>query len=114
MITDHQRLALIQESIESIEKQASQGKNAFEEEDEIQATIFENLREIAVASSSFTPKIKERYPDIDWAKISGMHSFLEVQRSGIDPEIIWLSVEQDIPAIKDEIRTIIQSVETMP
>jgi uncharacterized protein with HEPN domain len=113
MKTDHQRLMLIRDAIEEIERHAAKGKSDFESDEGMQAELFKNLQDIAEASSEFSDRTRARHEDVDWSRIESMQSYLNYKDIGIDPEILWLSIEQEIPALKQQVRAIFSKVETL-
>lgn len=112
MKNDTQRLIAIRDAVHDIGRCTAAGKQEFESDEGLQRRVFECLQIIARASKSFSAKMKSRHPKIDWDKIAGMEAFLSYRDAGADPEIIWLSVEHDIPALMEEIRNLYDSFET--
>ena len=41
--------------------------------------------------------------DIDWERIHSMQAYLSYRDLGLDPEMLWLSIEQEIPLLKEQI-----------
>jgi uncharacterized protein with HEPN domain len=112
MSSDHQRLILIRDAIDEIERHAAKGKLVFEEDSAVQSELFKSLQEIAEASSTFSDRTRGQHNDVDWTRIESMQSYLNYKDIGIDPEILWLSIEQEIPALKQQVNAIFAKVET--
>lgn len=79
-----ERLLDIREAIQRIEKYASQGRAAFDENELIQNWILRHLQIIGEAVRSLPDDFKKRYPDVPWAKILGMSNILVHNYFGID------------------------------
>jgi uncharacterized protein with HEPN domain len=113
MATDHQRLLDIRDTIDQIEKKAARGKMDFEADLALQSQLFDDVQQIAEATRmAFSNHTQQLYSEVDWSRIESMQSYLEYREVGIDPEILWLSIEQEIPALKQQISIILEKVET--
>jgi len=65
----------------------------------INATIrsFEVLGE---AGKKIAKQTREQYPDIPWRQITGMRDKLIHEYFGVDLEIVWETIKQDLPKLK--------------
>jgi len=97
MRDDRQRLQDILEAIELIEKYASKGRAAFEQDELIQIWFLRHLQIIGEASRALSDNIRESYPEIPWAKIIGMRHILVHNYFEIDLPIVWNTVELELP-----------------
>lgn len=113
MKNDLQRVLRIRDAIAEVEKDAALGKGVFEDDPAVYQRICRNLETIAQMTKEFSHKIQSRFPEIDWSRIVAMETFSECSDSKFDSEIVWLSVEQDIPVVKEEMRAIFASLETL-
>jgi uncharacterized protein with HEPN domain len=64
-----------------------------EDEKTVDAVI-RNIEVIGEASSHLPDEVLQRYKDIPWRLMKGIEYF------GVDLEIIWKTVKEDLPAIK--------------
>ena len=53
-----------------------------------------------------------RYPDIQWRQIIGMRNILSHEYLSIDPELIFDIVKTELPPLSDEIKRIINDIES--
>jgi uncharacterized protein with HEPN domain len=109
---DRQRLLDIQEAIEQIEKYTVQGPSSFKQDELIQTWVIYHLQIIGEACRAISQPLKDQYPDVPWTKIIGMRNILVHTYFGIDEVIVWTVVEQDLPALKDNIAMILQQLGT--
>jgi uncharacterized protein with HEPN domain len=110
MREDRERLLDIQEAIERIEKYAARGQEAFEQDELIQTWIVHHLQIIGEASRAITSALRDQYPAVPWTKIVGMRNILVHDYFGIDTEVVWSVVENDLEPLKKNIVTILQNL----
>jgi uncharacterized protein with HEPN domain len=110
MRDDRQRLLGVQEAIEQIEKYTDQGRDAFDQNELIQTWVIHYLQIIGEACRAISQPFKDQYPEISWNNIIGMRNILVHLYFGIDEEIVWSVVERDLPALKRQIKTILQQL----
>ena len=108
MKNDRERILDMQEAILRVEKYATRGKRAFENDELIQNWIIHHLQIIGEAAARVTQEFREQYPDIPWTQIVGMRNILVHNYFGVDTEIVWSVVEKDIPELKEHIEQILQ------
>lgn len=110
MRSDKERLIDVLEATERIEKYSRQGKLLFDDEELIQNWILHHLQIIGEALSKISPNTKDENPEIPWKKIKGMRTILVHDYFGIDNEIVWNVIENELPNLKIEIRSLIKKI----
>jgi uncharacterized protein with HEPN domain len=105
----NERLLDILEAIENIEKYASLGHEAFEHDELIQTWIVHHLQIIGEAASALPDFFREKYPEVPWSKIIGMRNILVHNYFGIDVDVVWAVVVNDIPDLKQKIKNAIRN-----
>jgi len=76
--------------------------------DDLKKAFVRSLEVIGEASKKIPAVIRERYPQISWRDIAGMRDKLIHEYFGIDYEVIWKTVKEEIPALKGVIEKIIE------
>lgn len=66
-----------------------------------------SLEIIGEAAKNIHPHLKAKYPSADWRRMAGMRDKIIHNYFGVDYEIIWQTVEKDIPELQQWISTII-------
>lgn len=112
MRDDRERLLDIQEAIERIEKYATQGRQAFEQDELIQTWIVHHLQIIGEAAHAITATLREQYPAVPWTNIIGMRNILVHDYFGIDTDIVWAVVEDDLELLKTNIANMLQELDS--
>ena len=78
------------------------------DDDLIIDAVVRNLEIIGEAVKNIPSHIKEKYPDIEWKKISGLRDILAHEYFGIDLEILWDIVKNKLPELKAEITRLLK------
>ncbi len=94
----------IKESIEKIENYA--GNLSFEEFIKDAKTIdaiVRNLTIIGEAAKNIPDEIKSENPDIAWNEAIGMRNKVTHEYFGVDEDILWETIKEDLPAFKKQI-----------
>ena len=81
-------------------------KKEFAKNELIQDAIIRNFEVIGEASKKISPDFKKVYYDIPWKEISGMRDKLIHDYLGIDIEVIWKTIEHDLPILQKELKKI--------
>jgi len=66
-------------------------------------TIYAVIRAVEVigeAAKKITEPIRSKYPDIPWRDMAGMRDKLIHAYFGVDLEVLWKTIQQDLPALK--------------
>jgi uncharacterized protein with HEPN domain len=66
---------------------------------------------IGEASKNIPKDIKELYPSIEWKSMARMRDRLIHHYFGIDYELVWSIVCENIPILKDQLKKILQDSE---
>jgi uncharacterized protein with HEPN domain len=73
--------------------------------------ILMNLRTIGEAVKRFPAEITSRYDEIPWRRIAGLRDFIAHAYFALDLDIIWDTVQTDVPELHEGIRTILHQEE---
>jgi uncharacterized protein with HEPN domain len=80
---------------------------AFSADEKTLDAIVRNLEILGEAARQVPDSIRQAYPTVDWAKISGLREVLIHQYFGIDVVIIWDIVQNKIPDLQRRISEIL-------
>ena len=110
MRDDRERLLDLREAIERIDKYAAARRSALEHDELIQTWVIYHLQIIGEAARALSPELRDRYSDVPWAQIIGMRNILAHRYFGIDVDIVWSAVENDLPQLKSKIDLILSEL----
>jgi len=71
-----------------------------------QDAVIRNLEIIGEAAKNVTDEFKEKYSNIAWYEIGRLRDKLIHHYSGINFDVVWSIVQNDIPKLKNDIATI--------
>lgn len=100
MKDDKLYLIHIRECIERIESYVSDGERAFMESRLIQDGVLRNLQTLAESTQRLSDEIKGEYSEIDWRRITGFRNILVHDYLGLDVQLIWAIVRNELPSLK--------------
>jgi len=101
---DERRLSDIIDAIEQIDRYAARGKDAFDTEELVQVWMLHHLEIIGEALWSMSDEFRATYKDRwDWAGWIGLRIVIAHQYFHVQPQIIWQTVERDVPILKEAV-----------
>ena len=109
MRDDRERLLDILEAIERIEKYTARGRSAFDEDELIQTWVLHHLQIIGEAVRALSPETTSRTEEIEWSRMVGMRNILVHNYFGIDTEVVWAVIENDLQALKSKIQDFLRA-----
>ena len=114
MRDDAERLQDILEAIAQIEKYAARGPEAFERDELIQVWMVHHLQIIGEAVRSLSETLRQSHPEVPWAQIGAMRNILVHEYFDVDLEEVWVTVERDLPGLKDTVQHILGQLASDP
>lgn len=110
-IGDKFRLHHILDSIREIESYVAEADlNSFLENSMMRFACVKQLEIIGEASGQITSETKAKFQDVEWNKMRGMRNVLVHEYFGIDSQIVWEIILEDLPILKVQIEKIIASI----
>jgi len=81
-------------------------KEQFYDSQLVQDAVVRNLQVMAESSQRLSDEIKGDFPNIPWNDISGFRNILVHDYLGIDLNVIWSVVEQELPNLEKALNEI--------
>jgi len=92
------------ECIERIYQYTQLDRGVFYSSSLVQDAVVRNLQTMAESSQRLSPEEKSKHPDIPWREIAGFRNILVHDYLGLDLDVVWSVVEQDIPKLRDALK----------
>ena len=81
----------------------------FEQDAKTAFAVIRALEVMGEAAKQIPPEVKERHQDVPWREIAGMRDKLIHHYFGIDLEVVWKTVTEDLPLLAPLIEHVIES-----
>lgn len=99
----------ILESIALIEKYTDKlSKEDFLKSQSVQDAVIRRLEIIGEATKNINSVFKKDHSEIPWKKIAGMRDVLIHEYFGVDLELTWKTVKEDLPYLKQRLSQIVK------
>ena len=100
------------ESLEKIEEYTRGiDFNAFTQDRKTIDAVIRNFEILGEATKQIPETIKSKYSEVPWKEMAGMRDKLVHAYFGIDTAVIWETITNRLPGLKDQIQKIIEDLE---
>ena len=93
-----------------IEAEQPKGKKAFGASPLIQVWMVHHLMIIGEAVRAIDPALRQKHPAVPWRQIAGMRNILVHDYFRINHEIVWETLEKQLPAFKQQVEDILRQL----
>lgn len=109
-IGDSQRLLHILESIQEIEQYTSNvSLEIFLGNSMMRFASIKQIEIIGEAANYITDETKSKFTNIQWRQIIGLRHVLVHEYFGVDSQLVWQIIMNDLPKLKEAVQAIISS-----
>lgn len=109
---DKIRLQHILDAIDEIHKYLTGADlSIFLENSMMRFACIKQMEIIGEASNHLSPELKSKFSDIEWAQIVGMRNVFTHEYFGIDSNLVWEIIKNDIPELKAKVEFILKSIQ---
>lgn len=72
--------------------------------------VIRNFEIIGEAAANVPEEIQNRYNDLPWIQLKGIRNVLIHEYFGVDTEILWKTIREDLPILRNKIQAILASL----
>lgn len=112
MKNDKAYLKYILNMIDRIESVTGTGKNTFLGSQLHQDAALRNLHTMTETTQRLSDNLKSAHPDVEWATLAAFRNVLVHDYLGIDIELVWTVLTQDVPEFKNKIIRILSKLDS--
>ena len=69
------------------------------------------LEVVGEAARQLPAALRQRYPEIPWSKVIGMRNILIHGYFGVNEEVLWRTVQEDLPPLHEALARMLQDLE---
>jgi len=108
---DRQRLLHILEAIEEIQSYtAKTDLDTFLGNSMMRFACVKQIEIIGEAANTITTETRSTFTELEWKQIIGMRHVLVHEYFGVDFDLIWQVIINDLPQLKEKVKVIITSL----
>jgi uncharacterized protein with HEPN domain len=96
-------------SAEKIGRFIASGRDAFFADDMAQDAVVRNLTVIGEATKQLSEETREAHPDVPWRAIARMRDRLIHAYFGVDWNLVWLTVTEEVPQLAARVAQILET-----
>lgn len=82
----------------------------FKANEEKTLAVIRALEVIGEAARNIPKQIRKKYPEVPWDEMTGMRDKLIHNYFGVNLEVVWRTVKEDLPSMTKEVMEMIQAL----
>ena len=108
MKEDRIYLLHIRDALERILSYTAPGKQAFFVDPRTQDAVIRNLEVVGEAVKNLSESLKACHATIPWKRIAGMRDKMIHEYFGVNLQLVWDAIEQEVPRLQQKIEAILR------
>lgn len=73
--------------------------------------VIRSLEVLGEAAKKIPSDMRERYPQIPWTRMAGMRDKLIHEYFGVDLEIVWTVIKEELPPLRPKIKQMCDEID---
>jgi uncharacterized protein with HEPN domain len=84
-------------------------REQFQNDATLRRAVVRSLEVIGEATKKVPGVIRVQNPDVEWRAMAGMRDRLIHDYVGVDYDLVWSAVQDDVPVLREQIRRILDT-----
>jgi len=101
----------VRDALASVLEYTRDGRAGFLVSKMIQDAVLRNLEVIGEAVKALTEETRNLAPEVPWRRIAGMRDVLIHNYFGVDLDVVWRVVEDEVPSLMVVVQRLIAKLE---
>lgn len=89
---------------------SGQSFEQFLQDDKTSSAVIQKFLVIGEASKKIPESLKVQYPDVPWQRMAGMRDRLIHAYFGMDAQLVWQTIHEDLPKVKVRLLEILKTL----
>jgi uncharacterized protein with HEPN domain len=98
----------IRDALERILLYTAHDKQAFFVDSRTQDAVIRNLEVVGGAVKNLSDGLKARHATVPWKRIAGMRDKMIHEYFGVNLQLVWDAIEQEVPGLQQKIEAILR------
>ncbi len=111
MSRERAHLQHIQHNIEHLQRLVARGKEAFLQDEDMQAAILYYLQTMSESTTHISEENRSSQPQIEWQKIRGLRNRVVHDYLSIDLELVWTILEKELEPLQAAVTKILKAMD---
>ena len=110
MKSDRAYLEHMLDMIDRIELATAAGRTAFLESVLHQDAVLRNLHTLTETTQRLSADLRDAHPEVNWAALAAFRNVVVHDYLGIDIELVWTVVSQDVPDLRAKVAILLDTL----
>ena len=82
----------------------------FSQDDKTKYAVVRALEIIGEATKGVPDHVRDQYPHVPWRSIAGMRDKLIHNYTGVNWEVVWKTLKEDVPSLKQSVKRVLDDM----
>jgi uncharacterized protein with HEPN domain len=99
---------MLENALRAIQFVGGMDYNGFKKDNKTVYAVIRAVEIIGEAARNIPEDVRAKYPNIPWRDVAGMRSKLVHQYFGVNMEVVWQTIQEDLPTLISVLQNILK------